>query len=44
VRIAGARLPHGGAAWDAPFVISDTFGLSDNNPALGIDPRPTATT
>ena len=37
VRIAGARLPRGGAAWDAPFVISDTFGLSDNNPALGID-------
>jgi predicted neuraminidase len=37
VRIAGARLPHGGVAWDAPFVISDTFGLSDNNPALGID-------
>jgi predicted neuraminidase len=37
VRIAGARLPAGGAAWGAPFVISDTFGVSDNNPALGID-------
>jgi predicted neuraminidase len=37
VRIAGARLPPNGAAWDAPFVISDTFGVSDNNPALGID-------
>jgi hypothetical protein len=37
VRIAGARLPRGAAAWEAPFVISDTFGLSDNNPALGID-------
>ena len=37
VRIAGARLRQGGAAWDAPFVISDTFGVSDNNPALGID-------
>jgi predicted neuraminidase len=37
VRIAGARLSRGGAAWDAPFVISDTFGVSDNNPALGID-------
>jgi predicted neuraminidase len=37
VRIAGARLSNGAAAWDAPFVISDTFGLSDNNPALGID-------
>ena len=37
VRIAGARLPPGGTAWDTPFVISDTFGVSDNNPALGID-------
>ena len=37
VRIAGARLSPGGTAWDAPFVISDTFGVSDNNPALGID-------
>jgi predicted neuraminidase len=37
VRIAGARLRPGGASWDAPFVISDTFGVSDNNPALGID-------
>jgi predicted neuraminidase len=37
VRIAGARLRQAGAAWDAPFVMSDTFGLSDNNPALGID-------
>lgn len=37
VRIAGARLRQGGTAWDAPFVISDTFGVSDNNPALGID-------
>jgi predicted neuraminidase len=39
VRIAGARLVRGGAAWDAPFVISDTFGVSDNNPTLGIDPQ-----
>jgi predicted neuraminidase len=37
VRIAGARLAPGGAAWDPPFVMSDTFGVSDNNPALGID-------
>ncbi|MGH9373963.1 MAG: sialidase family protein, partial [Vicinamibacterales bacterium] len=37
VRIAGARLPRGGTAWGEPFVISDTFGVSDNNPALGID-------
>jgi predicted neuraminidase len=37
VRIAGARLGRDAAAWDAPFVMSDTFGVSDNNPALGID-------
>ncbi len=37
VRIAGARLSAGGAAWDPPFVMSDTYGVSDNNPALGID-------
>jgi predicted neuraminidase len=37
VRIAGARLKPGAAEWDAPFVVSDTFGVSDNNPALGID-------
>ena len=37
VRIAGARLRSGAASWDDPFVISDTFGVSDNNPALGID-------
>jgi len=37
VRIAGARLPTGSAAWEPPFVMSDTFGVSDNNPALGID-------
>ncbi len=37
VRIGGARWRPGSASWDAPFVISDTFGVSDNNPALGID-------
>ena len=37
VRIAGARRATGSARWSTPFVISDTFGLSDNNPALGID-------
>jgi predicted neuraminidase len=37
VRIAGARMITGSARWDTPFVISDTFGVSDNNPALGID-------
>ena len=37
VRIAGARLAHGSTAWGDPFVISDTFGVSDNNPTLAID-------
>lgn len=37
VRIAGARLKAGAEAWDPPFVMSDTFGVSDNNPALAID-------
>ncbi|MCL5006364.1 MAG: exo-alpha-sialidase [Acidobacteria bacterium] len=37
VRIAGARWRLGAHAWGKPFVMSDTFGLSDNNPALIID-------
>jgi predicted neuraminidase len=37
VRIGGARLTRGADAWSEPFVMSDTFGVSDNNPALGID-------
>ena len=37
VRIGGARLARGADAWSEPFVMSDTFGVSDNNPALGID-------
>ena len=37
VRIAGARLAAGAAAWSAPFVMSDTFGVSDNNPTLTVD-------
>ena len=37
VRIAAARLQRGSTGWGEPFVISDTFGVSDNNPALGID-------
>lgn len=36
VRIGGARKPVGGA-WSAPFVMADTFGVSDNNPTLTID-------
>ncbi|MBI3851355.1 MAG: exo-alpha-sialidase [Verrucomicrobia bacterium] len=37
VRIGGARRRKGRSAWEKPFVMSDTFGLSDNNPALVID-------
>src|SRR6185295_16858573 len=32
VRIGGARKPKGAKAWDKPFVMADTFGVSDNNP------------
>jgi predicted neuraminidase len=39
VRIGGARLRRGATAWDQPFVISDTYGVSDNNPALAVDAR-----
>ncbi len=37
VRIGGARLRRGASRWDTPFVVADTFGLSDNNPAMVID-------
>jgi predicted neuraminidase len=37
VRIAGSRLSRGADSWDRPFVVSDTFGVSDNNPALALD-------
>jgi predicted neuraminidase len=37
VRIGGARRRPGTNRWDPPFVMSDTFGLSDNNPTLVID-------
>jgi predicted neuraminidase len=37
VRIAGARRERNQTAWDEPFVMSDTFGVSDNNPAMVID-------
>lgn len=36
VRIGGARKPAGGS-WGKPFVMADTFGVSDNNPTLAID-------
>ncbi len=37
VRIGAARLPKGAKEWSEPFVISDTFGVADNNPCLAID-------
>ncbi|HOX39831.1 MAG TPA: exo-alpha-sialidase [Candidatus Brocadiia bacterium] len=37
VRVGGSRLAKGGAAWDAPFVMADTFGVSDNNPCMCVD-------
>ncbi len=37
VRIGGARRMKGRTTWEKPFVMSDTFGLSDNNPAMIID-------
>ncbi|MPY90267.1 MAG: hypothetical protein GEU99_20375 [Luteitalea sp.] len=37
VRIGAARLPPGASTWAEPFVISDTFGVSDNNPMLAVD-------
>ncbi|HEV3484406.1 MAG TPA: hypothetical protein VG106_03290, partial [Vicinamibacterales bacterium] len=37
VRIAAARLAPGATEWGPPFVIADTYGVSDNNPALAID-------
>lgn len=39
VRIAAARWRHGEAGWGTPFVLADTYGVSDNNPALGVDRR-----
>lgn len=37
VHIAGARLDKGADSWSPSFTMCDTFGLSDNNPALVID-------
>ncbi len=36
VRIGGSRKPAGGA-WEKPFVMADTFGVSDNNPCMVVD-------
>lgn len=37
VRIGGARKAADSATWGAPFVMTDTFGVSDNNPTLTVD-------
>ena len=37
VRIGGARKAKDSKAWDRPFVMADTFGVSDNNPCLAVD-------
>src|ERR1017187_5560495 len=37
VRIGGARKAREAQAWDKPFVMADTFGVSDNNPCLAVD-------
>src|SRR5204862_85842 len=37
VRIGGARKAKGAKAWDKPFVMADTFGVSDNNPCMAVD-------
>ena len=37
VRIGGSRKLKGADAWEAPVVLSDTFGVSDNNPTMIID-------
>ncbi|HEO71074.1 MAG TPA: neuraminidase (sialidase)-like protein [Candidatus Hydrogenedentes bacterium] len=37
VRIGGGRKPAGVDAWEKPFVMHDTFGVSDNNPCMVVD-------
>jgi len=37
VRVGGARKPSGSGAWEPPFVMHDTFGVSDNNPCMVVD-------
>lgn len=39
VRIEGARLRRGAAAWGPRFVMADTPGFPDCNPAMFIDPQ-----
>jgi hypothetical protein len=37
VRIGGARMPADASSWNKPFVMADTYGISDNNPTLLVD-------
>ena len=37
VRIGGARKAKEAEGWDKPFVMADTFGVSDNNPCMAVD-------
>ena len=37
VRIGGSRKAHDTDRWEPPFVMADTFGVSDNNPCMMID-------
>ena len=37
VRIGGSRRQAGATEWEQPFTMSDTFGVSDNNPCMVID-------
>jgi predicted neuraminidase len=37
VRIGGSRKPKGADRWETPFVMADTFGVSDNNPCMVVD-------
>ncbi len=37
VRIGGARKAKDAKVWERPFVMADTFGVSDNNPCLAVD-------
>ncbi len=37
VRIGGARFFQGEEGWRRPFVMTDTYGISDNNPSMVVD-------
>src|SRR5690606_28792680 len=37
VRIGGARRPAGATEWEAPFVMTDNYGIADDNPCMIVD-------